>query len=94
MSGLLGVSVLQSSQGYHLIPPVLTQIQSISKNVNQAQTQLKQTDQKLSTVAAGLNTLVSHINDDVNTYNHILPQLQSLQGSEGSEGSEGSGGGN
>lgn len=65
----------------------------MSKNVDQAKTQVQATDQKLSTVQNGLNKLVQHINDDVNTYNQVLPQLQGLQGSEGYDGSEGSEGG-
>jgi len=84
MAGLLGVVVLQSSSGYHLTPPVLTQLQSMSKNVDNSKSQVKTTEQKLSTVNGGLNQLIHHIDDDVNIYHQILPQLQSAEGSQGS----------
>jgi TolA-binding protein len=69
---LFGAIVLLHSPGYQLQPTVITQLHSVSSQVDSGNKQLTQVSQQIQSINQAISALQQHLQDDINTYHTIL----------------------
>lgn len=69
---LFGGIILLNSPGYQLQPPVITQLNSVSSQVDSGNKQLNHVSQQIQSINQAISALQQHLQNDIHTYHEIL----------------------